>query len=33
MSDTIKAMFGLLFIFALAFLGSHLTAPILEAMK
>lgn len=33
MSDTIKAMFGLLFIFALAFLCSHITAPILEAMK
>ncbi len=33
MSDTIKAMFGLLFMFALAFLGSHLATPILEAMK
>lgn len=33
MNDTIKAMFGLLFIFGLAFLASHLCQPILEAMK
>ena len=33
MSDAIKAMFGVLFVFGLAFFLSHLFQPILEAMK
>lgn len=32
MSDIIKAMFGLLFIFGLAFLVSHIWISTLEAM-